>query len=87
MIIPINKREGKCFQTIVTAALNHEEIKKDLQRTTKIKTFINKCNWEVINFSSEKDDWIKYQKNNVTIALNALYAKYEKNNFCLCFKI
>ena len=44
MIIPINKREGKCFQTVVTAALNHEEIKKDLQRTTKLKTFINKCN-------------------------------------------
>ena len=54
MIIPINKREGKCFQTVVTAALNHEEIKKDLQRTTKLKTFINKCNWEDINIPSER---------------------------------
>ena len=51
------------------------EIKKDLQRITKIKPFINKYNWKGINFASEKDDWKKFQKNKVTIALNAFYAK------------
>ena len=45
---------------------------------TKIKSFINKYNWEGINFPSEKDDWKKFEKNNVTIALNVLYAKKEK---------
>ena len=30
------------FQYVVTVALNHEEIKKDSQRITKIKPFINK---------------------------------------------
>ena len=29
-------------------------------------------------FSSDKDDWKKFDKNNVTIALNVLYAKKEK---------
>ena len=29
-------------------------------------------------FPSEKDDWKKFEKNNVTIALNVLYAKKEK---------
>ena len=29
---------------------------------------------ERINFPSEKDDWKKFDKNNVTIALNILYA-------------
>ena len=38
---------------------------------------INKYNWEGINFSSEKDDWEKFEKNNVTIALNVLYTKKE----------
>ena len=33
---------------------------------------------EGINFSSEKDDWNKFQKNNVPIALNVLYAKKEQ---------
>ena len=41
-------------------------------------SFINKYNWEGINFKSKKDDWKKIDKNNVTIALNVLYAKKEK---------
>ena len=45
---------------------------------TKIKSFINKYNWEGINFPSEKDDWKKFEKNNLAIALNVLYAKREK---------
>ena len=44
----------------------------------KIKPFTNKYSWEGTNFSSEKDDWKKFEKNNVTIALNVLYAKKEK---------
>ena len=42
--------------------LNYEEIKKDPQRITKIKPFINKYNWEGINFPSEKDDWKNLRK-------------------------
>ena len=41
-------------QYAVTVALNHEEIKEDPQGITKIKPFINKCNWEEIKFPSEK---------------------------------
>ena len=58
--------------------LNYEEIKKYPQIITKIKPFINKYNWEKINFPSEKDDWKKIEKNNVTIALNVLQNKKEK---------
>ena len=81
-INPINK----CFQYVLIAVLNREEIKKDLQIITKIKPFINKYNWEEINFSSEKDDWKKFEKKYVIIALNVLYAKKEKNVSYLCFK-
>ena len=41
---PINKKGNKCFQYAVTVTLFHEEIKKDLQRITKNKSFINKYN-------------------------------------------
>ena len=71
----INIKDNRCFQYTVTVALNHEEIKKDTQIITKIKPFINKYNWERIHFPSEKDDWIKIEKNDLTIALNVLYAK------------
>ena len=49
--------------------------KKNPQRVTKIKPFINKYNWEGINLPSEEDNWKKFEKNNVTIALNVLHAK------------
>ena len=77
-INPMNKKDNKCLQYAVTVALNYEDIKKDLQRIAKVKSFINKYNWKGINFPSEKDDWKKFEKNNVTIALNVLYAKKEK---------
>ena len=50
IINPINKKYNKCFQYAITVALNYEEIKKDPQRITKIKPFINKYNWKGINF-------------------------------------
>ena len=41
-INPINEKYNKCFQHAVTVALNYQEIRKDPQRITKIKPFINK---------------------------------------------
>ena len=54
---------------------------------TKIKPFIDEYNWEEINFPSEKDDWKKFEKNNITITLNVLYCMLKKIIFCLYFKI
>ena len=43
--------DDKCFQYAITVALNHEQIKKDAQRISKIKTFINLYNWRKNKFS------------------------------------
>ena len=56
-------------------ALNHEEIKRDPQRISKSKPFINKYNWKGINYPSKIDDLKTFQENNPTIALNILYVK------------
>ena len=61
-ISPINKNENKCFQYAVTVALSYEEIKNDRQRITKIKPFMNKYNWEGINFPLEKYDLKKIRE-------------------------
>ena len=58
--------------------LNHEEIANDPEWITKIKPFINIYKWEGVNFPSQKVGWKKVEKNNITIALNLLYAKTEK---------
>ena len=51
----INKKDNKRFQYALKITLNYEKIKKDLQRNNK-NPFINKYNFEGINFPSEKDD-------------------------------
>ena len=56
IINPINNKDSKCFQYTVAVALNQEEIKNHSERITKIKPFINKHNWERINFPSQQDD-------------------------------
>ena len=77
-INPINKNDNKCFQYPGTIALNHENLRKNPERILKIKPFIDKHNWEGVNYPLEKDDCKKIEKNNITIALNVLYAKNGK---------
>ena len=61
----MNKKDNKCFQYAVPVALNHEEIKKYSERIAKIKPLLNKYGWEEINFSLEKDDGKKIEKDTV----------------------
>ena len=63
--------DDKCFQYAVTLALNLNKFKKDPQRVSKIKPFIEKYNWEDIDFPSTSKDWKKFECNN-EVALNIL---------------
>ena len=65
----------KCFQYAVTLALNLDKIKKDPQRISKIKPFIDQYNWKDIDFPSTSKDWKKFELNN-EIALNILYVPH-----------
>ena len=57
--------DNKCFQYVVTAALNYEEIESHPERVSNIKP--------LINYPSKIDDWRTFEKNNPTIALNVLH--------------
>ena len=48
----MKNNDDKCFQYAVTVVLNYEKIKKDPQRISKIKPFIDQYNWKDINFPS-----------------------------------
>ena len=78
--------DDKCFQYAVTAALNHEQIKKDPQRISKIKPLIDQYNRKEIKFSSHKKDWNELEKNNKTIALNILYLPYNTEDIRHAYK-
>ena len=55
-IIKPKNNDDKCFQYAVTAALNYQNIEKDPQIISKIKTFIHQYNWKERNFPSNKKD-------------------------------
>ena len=69
--------DDKCFQYAATLALNLDKIKKDPQRVSKFKPFIEKYNWEDIDFPSTSKDWKKFECNN-EVELNILYVPYNK---------
>ena len=77
--------ENKCFQYAVILALNFDRIKKDPQRISKIKPFIDQYNWKDIKFPSTSKDWEKFELNN-KVALNILYVPYNTKNIQLAYK-
>ena len=77
--------DGKCFQYAVTLALNLDKIKKDPQRVSKIKPFIEKYNWEDIDFPSTSKAWKTFECNNET-ALNILYVPYNTKQINIAYK-
>ena len=50
-----------------------KQVKKDPQPITMIRTFINQFEQNEINFCMKPKDWKKLERNNKTIALNALF--------------
>ena len=77
---------GKCFQYAPTVALNYEQIKKDPQRISKIKSLIEQYDWKEIDFPSHKKDWKKFELNNKSIALNVLYVPYNTEEIRHAYK-
>ena len=75
----------KCFQYAVTLALNLDKIKKDPQRTSKIKPFIEQYNSSNIDFPSTSKDWKKFELNN-EIALNILYVPHNTKKIQIAYK-
>ena len=73
-IINPKNNDNNCFQYALTIALTYQSIKKDPQRISKIKPFINQHNWKEIDFPAQPSkDWKKFELNNKTIVLNVLY--------------
>ena len=70
-----NNNNNNVSENALDDALNYKAIEKHPQRISKLKPYINKYNWEGINFPAGSKEWQKFERNNDTIALNILYAK------------
>ena len=83
---PKTENDDNCLQYAKTAALNHQNIRKNPQRISKIKPFVNQCNWKEIKLPTERKDWKKFDQNNKTIALNILFVAHNTKTIRLAYK-
>ena len=60
------------FQNPLDDALNYQNIETHPERISKLKPYINRYNWEGIEFPARPKDWKKFERNK-TIAHNILF--------------
>ena len=66
------------FQNALNDSLDYQKIKKNSQKISKLKPYINQYNWRDIKFPSDKEDWKTFEQNNKEIALNILFEPHNK---------
>ena len=85
-INPKTTKDNNCFQYAIIAALKYQSIDHHPERISKLKPFINNCNWKDIEFPSHSKDWRKFECNNKTIALNIFYVPYNTEQIRHAYK-
>ena len=78
--------DDNCFQYALTVALNHQHIRKNPQRISKIKPFVNQYNWKGIDFPPEQKDWKKFEQKNKAIALNIFFVPHNTKQMRHAYK-
>ena len=77
-INPKNEGDDECFKWAVTVALHYGEIGVHPERISKIRPFVNRYNWNGINFPIPSNQWKKFENKNPDVALNVLFINGEK---------
>ena len=66
--------------------MNYQTTEKNPQRISKLKPYINKYNWEEIDFPAGSKEWQKFEWNNKTIALNVLYIPHNTKTISVAYR-
>ena len=74
------------FHNSLDDALNYQTIKANPERISKLKPYINKYNWEGIDFPVGPKDWIKFERNNKTIAINILFIPHNTKTIRFAYR-
>ena len=74
------------FEDALDDVLNYQNIEICPERISKLKPFINRYNWEGIDFPAGQKEWIKFEKNNKTIALNVLYIPHNTKTISIAYR-
>ena len=74
------------FQNDLNDALNYQTIETNLESISKLKPYINRYNWEGIEFSAGPKDWKEFEQNNKTIALNILFIPHNTETIRFAYR-
>ena len=74
------------FQNALDDALNYQTIKTNPERISKLKPYINKYNWEGIDFRAGPKEWQKFERNNKTNALNILFIQRNTKTISVAYR-
>ena len=69
IINPKNLNDNKCFAYSIIASALYDEIGRDHNRVSKLKTHMDYFHWNGINFPTQQKDWDLFEKNYRDIAL------------------
>ena len=86
MLQIINDNDYGCFHYALTLTQYHEQIKNHQEKNSSFKLFVNKFNWDGIDYPTSRNEFQKFEKNNTNIASAILYVdvifKLIKDNSC-----
>ena len=74
------------FEDALDDALNYQTIKTNPERRSKLKPYINKYNWEGIDFPAGPKERQKCEQNNKTIALNILFIPHNTKTISVAYR-
>ena len=66
--------------------MNYQNTENCPRRISKLKHYINKYNWEGIEFPAGSKDWKKFEQNNKTIALNVLFVPHNTETIRVAYR-
>ena len=74
------------FKNALDDPLNYQNIETHPEKISKLKPYINKYNWEGIEFPAGPKDWKKFERNNKTIALNVLFIPHNTETIRVAYR-
>ena len=74
------------FQDALDDALDYQNIEKHPERISKLKPYIDKYNWQGIDFPAGPKEWQKFERNNKTVALNILFIPHNTKTRSVAYR-
>ena len=74
------------FQNALNIVLNYQNIETHPARISRLKPYINKYNWEGIEFPAGSKDQKTFERNNKAIALKILLIKHNRKKIIVAYK-